>query len=88
MEKMLVGFLVFAAVVVLLITLSANGAVKIMSPKFLAGAGLLAGLIGIVISLLCVMGNGNLMVMVGLLISGSILFGCGMIALAIIHKSS
>ena len=71
----------------LLITLSANGAIKITSPKFLAGAGLLAGLTGIIISLLCVMGNGSPMVMMGVLISGSLLFGCGMIALAIIQKS-
>jgi hypothetical protein len=44
------------------------------------------GVIGVGVSLLTLAGNGSQIVMVGVMVSGSILFGCGTIAAAIQRK--
>ncbi len=82
----IVLILVIMAPIVALIALKRRGAISLSSPGFLAAVALIAGLLGIVIALLCLAGTGSAVVMVGILVSGSILFGSGMISLAILRK--
>ena len=57
-----------------------------ITPLTSASAALALGVVGIVIPILVLAGNSNPVIQIGVMISGSILFGCGAIATAILRK--
>lgn len=61
-------------------------AIRFGSPLLAGTVSVVAGLFGVAVALLSLLGGSSADVRIGILIAGSILFGCGAIALAVGRK--